>query len=628
MSSRLLFKNRSVVPRWVIFITDVMICSVSLFAAYQLRFNFNVPSSELINLGWGICILLIVRISTFVLFRINAGMIQYTSSEDAQRIFITVSLGSLAIGLLNFIAALFYGKYLLPFSILIIDYLITMFLLTAFRLGVKIIYMELEQSGKSKVNVIIYGAGDAGIMTKRTLENDPKKNYKVIAFVDHRSQLSKQKIEGVLIYDLKNDFENLLVEKEVEMCVMAVWEIPPSRKKQIVDSCLKHNVRVLHTPPMNKWLNGELSFSQIKEIKIEDLLEREAIELDREAIKQQVNGKRILITGAAGSIGSELVRQVLLFNPGQLVLVDQAESPLYEVELELKNDFPLKSFEIVIGDVRNEVRMRNVFNTFKPQLVFHAAAYKHVPMMEHNPAEAVMANIAGTKTVADLAVDFGVEKFVLVSTDKAVNPTNVMGASKRVAEIYVQSLGNKNETTRFVTTRFGNVLGSNGSVIPLFRKQIENGGPVTVTDPEVTRFFMTIPEACQLVLEAGAMGKGGEIFIFDMGEPVKIVDLAKKMIQLSGLEPDRDIKIQFSGLRPGEKLYEELLATSENTQPTHHPKIMIAKVRVYDFDLISTEVNKIVNLYLTQNNDSIVQLIKNMVPEYISNNSVFEKLDK
>jgi len=382
----------------------------------------------------------------------------------------------------------------------------------------------------------------------------------------------------------------------------------------------------LNVPPATKWINGELSFNQLRGVNIEDLLEREPIKLDNDIITAELSNKIILITGAAGSIGSELSRQCIKYNPGKIILLDQSESPLHDVELEFGDKFRKEQFEVVIGDVRNADRMRNVFRTFRPDIVFHAAAYKHVPMMENNPSESILNNILGTKNTADLSVEFGAKKFVFVSTDKAVNPTNVMGASKRIAEIYIQSLG-KQSSVKFITTRFGNVLGSNGSVIPRFKKQIEQGGPVTITDPNITRYFMTIPEACQLVLEAGSMGKGGEIFVFDMGKSVKIVDLARKMIKLSGLEEGRDIKIVFTGLRPGEKLYEELLADSENTMPTHHSQILIGKVREYEYTEVSKVITELIGLFDTQNNTRIVQCMKELVPEFKSNNSVFERLD-
>ncbi|RLD73281.1 MAG: polysaccharide biosynthesis protein, partial [Bacteroidetes bacterium] len=384
--------------------------------------------------------------------------------------------------------------------------------------------------------------------------------------------------------------------------------------------------RVLTLPEVNRWINGELSIKQIRKFKIEDLLERSPIKLDEEKIKKDTLNQIVLVTGAAGSIGSEIVKQLLRFKPKLIIIFDQAESPLYELELELNEKYHFNNFEIVIGNVTNEYRIKKVFDIFKPSVVYHAAAYKHVPMMEHNPAEAIRANVLGTKIVADLALKYSINKFVMVSTDKAVNPTNVMGESKRIAEIYTQSLNGKKQT-KFITTRFGNVLGSNGSVINRFRKQIEKGGPVTVTHPQITRFFMTIPEACQLVLEAGAMGKGGEVFVFDMGTSVKIADMAKKMIKLSGFELGKDIQINFTGLRPGEKLYEELLNDKENTQPTHHSQIMIGKVREYNFKQVNQKISDLISLITENDNFKIVRVMKEIVPEFKSQNSEYEIID-
>ena len=435
------------------------------------------------------------------------------------------------------------------------------------------------------------------------------------------------KIEGIPIYNTRKDLEGLLIANRVKHLIISIQNISAARKQEIVDACLKFGTKVLNVPPVKTWINGELSFKQIKKVKIEDLLGREAIQLDTEKIKNDLQGKTILLTGAAGSIGSELVRQLLPFKPGLIVMLDMAESPLHELEVDLQENNEIHlNWEVVIGDIRNMERMRNVFSTFKPQVVFHTAAYKHVPMMENNPSESILNNVMGTKVIADLAVEFKVQKFVMVSTDKAVNPTNIMGATKRIAEMYTQAL-NRVAQTRFITTRFGNVMGSNGSVLPRFNKQIELGLPLTVTHSDVTRFFMTISEACQLVLEAGAMGKGGEIFIFDMGKSVRIADIAKQMIQLSGLELGKDIQIVYTGLRPGEKLYEELLANEENTIPTHHPKIMIARVKENDPAQVAEDVKELIGLFSTQNNMSIVRKMKEMVPEFISNNSEFEKLD-
>lgn len=629
----MLFARRNILPRWVIFTIDLLLVLMCYYLAYLLRFNFSIPDYEYTFMHRGALTLLGIRILFALIFKTYAGMIAYTSTEDAQRLFITITLGTLTAGLFNFAAHEAGYAYLIPFSVLMIEYLAELVFSTGYRLAIKIIYLEITQASKEKHNVIIFGADINGSVTKRTLERDSKRNYNVVAFIDTRSELFKQKLEGVRVYDAKHDLERLLDEFEVKEVIIARWETPASVKRYIVDACLQRKVKVLHTPPGSQWLSGNLRPAQIREIRIEELLERDPIKLDLENIRKQVLGKTILVTGAAGSIGSEIVRQLAAFEPGLLILLDQAESPLYEVEQELKTNDKKLRFEIVIGDVCNKARMLNVFQTFNPDLVFHAAAYKHVPMMEVNPSEAVMTNVAGTRICADLAVQFQAEKFVLVSTDKAVNPTNVMGASKRIAEIYVQSLNKYLEAhssihTRFITTRFGNVLGSNGSVIPLFRKQIEKGGPVTVTHPEVTRYFMTIPEACQLVLEAGAMGQGGEIFIFDMGEPVRIADLAAKMIALSGLEAGKDIEIVYTGLRPGEKLYEELLNNGENTTPTHHQKIMIAKVREYDYKEVSRHIDTLITLFDSQDNVKMVSLMKALVPEYISNNSEFEQLDK
>jgi FlaA1/EpsC-like NDP-sugar epimerase len=501
----------------------------------------------------------------------------------------------------------------------------TTFLMISLRVMFKSLYMEISNPNKEKRSVIIFGAGQSGIITKRTLDRDAGTKYKVLGFIDDDEKKHNKKLEGVTIYSLSK-LKDLLENNDVSNLIISAQEISAARKQEIVDICLNHNTKVLNVPPVKNWINGELSFRQIRKVQIEELLERDAIQLDKENIKKQVNGKVILITGAAGSIGSEIVRQLIKFQPKKVILLDQAESPLYGLEMELQDRKSSVEYEIVMGDIRSRERMENVFRTFAPQIVFHAAAYKHVPMMENNPSESVFTNVFGSKVLADLSVQYKVEKFVMVSTDKAVNPTNVMGASKRIAEIYTQAL-NKRSETKFITTRFGNVLGSNGSVIPRFRQQIEAGGPVTITHPDITRFFMTIPEACQLVLEAGAMGKGGEIFIFDMGKSVKIIDLAKKMIKLSGLTIDKDISIVYTGMRPGEKLYEELLANEENTIPTHHKQIMIAKVKECDFDIVSNEINQLVDLFHKQDNKSIVRKMKELVPEFKSKNSVFEELD-
>jgi len=613
-------------PRWMIFFIDLGICFFSLVLAYLLRFNFSIPPIEIKAFPIVFSVILGVRALSFYSSKTFKGIVKYTGTKDAQRIFIVLSLGSLFFVLFNlFMYHIVNRTYPIPFSIVIIEYLATTFLMISLRIMFKALYFEIKNPSRGKSQVIIFGAGESGIITKRTLDRDAGSKYKVVAFIDDDLRKKNRKLEGVTIH-AADKLETFLQSGVIAQVILSLQQIQPSRKQEIVELCLKYNTRILNVPPVSHWINGELSFKQIKKVKIEELLERDPILLNEANIRKQLFGKVVLITGAAGSIGSEIARQVIRFKPKLLVLLDQAETPLYELELEVLDTLKPGDFEIVIGDVRVKERMENLFKTFKPQVIFHAAAYKHVPMMENNPSESILTNVLGTRIVADLANAYRADEFVLVSTDKAVNPTSIMGASKRIAEIYVQAL-NKVSATKFITTRFGNVLGSSGSVIRRFHQQIENGGPLTVTHKEITRFFMTIPEACQLVLEAGAMGKGGEIFIFDMGKPVKIVDLARKMIQLSGLTLDKDIAIVYTGLRPGEKLFEELLNNNENVTPTHHSQIMIARVREYDYAVISAEIAELVLLFDKQDNTVIVSKMKQIVPEYKSNNSVYEKLD-
>lgn len=615
-------------PRWSILIIDLIICAFSLTLAFFLRFNFkSIPQNELDNFPMVYTVVLSVRLLAFIISKTYKGVVRYTGAKDATRIFVVVLSSSFFLYIITlFTRQILLGYYLIPHSVVIIDALVTIFIMISSRLAIKAIYFENKNPEKQKTQVIIYGAGESGIITKRTLDRDAAVRYKVVGFIDDDEKKKGRSLEGVFVYPTSK-LEELIKDNAVESVIISIQNLAPDKKNKIIDECLQYGVKVLNVPPVAKWINGELSFNQIKSINIEELLERDPIKLDNALINEQLNHKTILITGAAGSIGAELARQCAKFNPTLLVLLDQSESPLHELELEFNENGVTCKHEVVIGDVRNMDRLRHVFNTFKPHIVFHAAAYKHVPMMENNPSESILTNILGTKTVADLAAEYHVEKFVMISTDKAVNPTNVMGASKRIAEIYTQSLG-KISKTKFITTRFGNVLGSNGSVIPRFKKQIEQGGPITITHPDITRFFMTIPEACQLVLEAGCMGKGGEIFVFDMGQSVKIVDLARKMIKLSGLKENTDIKIIYTGLRPGEKLFEELLASSENTLPTHHQQILVGKVREYEFSDVTQFINELILLFNTQDNTRIVSKMKDIVPEFVSNNSVFQTLDK
>jgi FlaA1/EpsC-like NDP-sugar epimerase len=621
------FLDNKNTPTWIIFLIDLGIVFVGLILAYLLRFNFKIPEGEIETFYFVFPLVLGIRAITFLLGKTNRGMIRYTSSADAQRIFIITIIGSAIFILLNIVKFYFVDEtFLVPFSIISIEFLSTIFLLVTFRLAVKQIYEEIKNSSKEVQKVVIYGAGEAGIITKRTLDRVTRVNNQVIAFLDDNVKKVGKKIEGVNIH-YPSFIDKILETKELDHLIIAFQGINPEKRRELIEKSIQFKVKVSNVPPPSDWINGELTYRQIQNVRIEDLLGRDSIKLDANVINQYITGKVIIVTGAAGSIGSELAKQIAQFNPKKLILLDQAESPLYDLDIDLKTRFGNSFTQLILADIRNEKRMESVFSNYRPQLVFHAAAYKHVPIMEDNPTEAIRTNVQGSKNLVELAGKFNVEKFIMISTDKAVNPTNIMGASKRIAEIYAQA-ANQKFKTQYITTRFGNVLGSNGSVIPLFRKQIADGGPVTVTHKDITRFFMTIPEACQLVLEAGNMGQGGEIFIFDMGEPVKILDMAKKMIALSGLELGKDIHIQVTGLRPGEKLFEELLATEENTITTHHPKIMIAKVRELTFEQVEENIEQLINLQRKQNHVLMVKKMKELVPEFISNNSVYEKLDR
>lgn len=618
---------RRITPRWVVFLIDAVMCFASILLAYYLRFNFHISEAERTIMPIAILIVILVRAISFLIGKTYSGMVRYTGMHDIIRIVVVIVCGSAVLMLADIIGLAVLGKYIIPLSIIIIDTFISASTLIFSRLLIKILYLEYNMQQKDVNNVLIYGMSNLAQTTKRAIERDRRSQYKVVGFVEHHQRVAGNKIDGLRIYHLK-DLKDIIEEKNVSLLIISERSLSVARKNFVLDICLAHNVDVRTIPEVTTWVNGELSVNQLRKFKIEDLLERPEIRIDQNDMNRNIGGKVIMVTGAAGSIGSEIVRQLTRFSPKSIILFDCAESPLYDIELEIREDYKFNNIEIVIGDVRDRQLVDQVFEKYKPEIVYHAAAYKHVPMMENHPAEAVITNVMGTKILADTAVKYGAWKFVMVSTDKAVNPTNVMGASKRIAEIYTQSLNNReNVSTQFITTRFGNVLGSNGSVIPRFRKQIENGGPITVTDPEITRFFMTIPEACQLVLIAGNMGTGGEIFIFDMGQPVKIAKLAEKMILLSGLKVGSDIEIKYTGLRPGEKLYEELLATKENTIPTENKQIMVAKVRVYDHDEVAKPIEHLIEVAPLRNDMEIVAEMKKIVPEFISNNSVFESLD-
>lgn len=611
-------------PRWVILFIDLIISLGSILSAYFLRFNFRFPKDVLLGFAVSIPLYLTVRLISFLISKTYAGIIRYTSTKDALRVFFTNLLGTIVLMLFNLVSYVIIGSFIIPYSVLIIDLAIIISTMIAFRIIIKAIYYETLTAQKFYKNVLIYGGDEYGLAVKRALERDPKENFKIIAFIDN---FSKGKIiDGIEIFSL-NELERLIEINNISIIILAKKQKYPKIESLIINTAIENNIKVLRVPSADQWINGEISFKQIKKLKIEDLLEREPIKLDTKNIRNKIQGKNVIVTGAAGSIGSEIVRQIIKFQPKLLIMIDQAESQLYDLELEIIEKLKFTNFKPIIADITDEIRMNKIFESFSPDIIFHAAAYKHVPMMEKHPYEAIKTNVGGTKILADLSVKHKVGSFIMISTDKAVNPTNIMGASKRIAEIYIQALNSLNVTS-FITTRFGNVLGSNGSVIPRFYKQIEEGGPVTVTHPEITRYFMTIPEACQLVLEAGTFGRGGEIFIFDMGKSVKIIDLAKKMIKLSGLKLGIDIQIKITGLRPGEKLYEELLHDKENTIPTYNKKIMIAKVKQYELEFVKKAIDELLQINREHDDFKIVKKMKSIVPEFKSKNSKYESLDQ
>jgi len=623
-----MFSKIEIVPRWIIFAIDICLSALALLLAEVISKNFLVTDIDFHALYRAALTVIIVNVVVFYFLKTYAGIVRYTSAQDSVKILGAVLLSAFLTFVINAFVVTFKGLPIISFTTLVNFTLFSFLILTAYRMSAKAIFLYFKTAKLDKRRIIIYGAGEAGLVTKRTFDHDPTTNKKIIAFVDDDDRKVGKTVNGIIIKPA-TALEDIINKKQVDEIIFASYSIPATRKNQIVDLCLQQRVRVLNIPSPDVWTKPNLSPKLIHKINIEDLLDRKPIRMDMQGIGNELKGKRVLVSGAAGSIGSEIVRQLMKFDTALIIMLDQSETALHNLSLEMEDHKSGQSVHAFIGDVKDAGRMEFLFGQFKPQYVYHAAAYKHVPLMEDNPAESVKTNVLGTKTMADLAVKYKVEKFVMISTDKAVNPTNIMGACKRIAEIYVQSLNNTSiaTSTRFITTRFGNVLGSNGSVIPRFKQQIERGGPITVTHPEITRYFMTIPEACQLVLEAGFMGQGGEIFIFDMGKSVKIVDLAKRMIQLAGMEPNRDIHISYSGLRPGEKLYEELLNDKENTLPTHHDKIMIGKVREYVFTEVETQILSLISDAIINNNRNVVLQMKRIVPEFKSKNSKFEELD-
>lgn len=620
-----LLKNKT--PSWIVLIIDLYIVVNTFILAYLIRFNFsfNFDGGQLLT---QIPFVLLAAFIGFVVIGSYKGIVRHTGLRDSVNITLaSILMVTILVGMeasIRFFQLI--PEFSFPLSILAIHFLLNILVLISSRYLFKTLYNLFLSDFRIDSKVLIYGAGDAGRLTYTVLTNDKEIKVQVVGFIDDDKRLTHKMINGIKVYSPDEIDTDFIKGKNIDEIIISIQQIKPTRLLEIVDQLSKLTVHVKIVPPVKSWIDGNLKVNQIKQIKIEDLLGRDPIKINNTVLQREFHQEVVMITGAAGSIGSEISRQIAQFKYAQLILIDQAESDLYELQQFLKQ----RNFEhiiSVVADIRNKKRMEKLYKQYRPTLVFHAAAYKHVPLMESNVYEAVCVNVAGTQIVADLAVKYQVKKFVFISTDKAVNPTNVMGATKRIAEMYISTLNNNNEKTKFITTRFGNVLGSNGSVIPLFQSQITNGGPLTLTHPEITRYFMTIPEACELVLEAGAMGNGGELYVFDMGESVKIVDLAKNMIRLSGLRYPEDIDIKITGLRPGEKIYEELLGDGENTIPTYHEKIMIAKTKPIDFELVQQQINDLCKANLELNCEDTVIRMKEIVREYKSNNSEFEVLD-
>ena len=633
--ARLFFgkRNSNSLSRGYVLLFDILLVIMAMIVVPIMRYYPDFDKLSISDFFRRMIPVLLYFIIGFLVMGSYKGLIRYTGFRDIERISATTMWVFFALCIskifINNIPALgFLDNYFPKYTTTLIICVVALVFMVLGRLVIRRIYNEYLRPQPNKINVVIYGAGDAGPITQNALYQDTSTQYNVVSFVDDSHTKIGKSINGVLIRKPEAVLNKDFIKKySVDMIILAMPSLTIDKRNEIVNKLIDLGVSVKSVPHVDSWINGtQLNFNQIQDIKIEDLLEREPIVLGKENVKHELEGKVVMVTGAAGSIGSEICRQVLQHNPKCLVMFDQAESPMYDLQFELNNEEPYKHIavpkEFVVGNVKDINKMTEVFEKYQPQIIYHAAAYKHVPLMESFPYEAVFVNVFGTKLIADLAIKYGVEKFVMISTDKAVNPTNVMGATKRIAEIYTQS---RKSDTKFVTTRFGNVLGSNGSVIPLFKKQLAHGGPLTVTDRNIIRYFMTIPEACSLVLEAGAIGDDDDIFVFDMGKPVKIYDLASKMIKLSQMP---DVQIEITGLRPGEKLYEELLATKENTIPTEHPKIMRAKVREYTEEEVNAEIAKLLEILPTCNDFEIVKQMKVIVPEFKSNNSVYQILDK
>lgn len=613
-----LFSKYSI-PRWMVFAIDNIAVFVVFLFAYLLRFNFDFNAFDHnIAVIQGISVTLVYSVYA-IIFRSYSGLLRHTTLTDVSLVFVVTTLSTLSVLFITLSNRIYEWDRILmvPLSIVLIHYVSVTVVLFFERVFVKIVFRFATKTLSKTRNIIIYGAGELGFVVKRVVMSDPKDGFIVEGFIDKDKNLQGKKINGINVYAESALTPGFLKKKNIESLILADEEMTIEEKSRIIRAGIHLGLEVLETPEVDKWLNGQMNTRQFQRVKLEDLLGRDPIKLNMNKIKEGLNNKTILITGAAGSIGSEIVRQLARFNSKRVILIDQAETPLFYIENEFRQKFVDLPFQIIVADVTSKEKMEIIFREFHPEIVFHAAAYKHVSLMEENPHEALRVNVGGTKVITELALKYNTEKLVMISTDKSVNPTSVMGASKRICEKLVQSRsqdpGNK---TQFIITRFGNVLGSNGSVIPLFSKQIQNGGPVTVTHPEVYRYFMTIPEACQLVLEAGFMGNGGEIFVFDMGDPVKIADLATNMIRLSGLIPGKDIQIIYTGLRPGEKMYEELLTDKETTLPTHHPKIKKASVEEPDGKAVITIIESLLKELYRLSKEEVIEVMGDLVPEY------------
>ena len=624
---RQIFSSK-ILPSWTILLFDTIIVAVSVLFAYLIRY----PLAEVVRSGsfpWlAVFIVTVVNVVFFRLFRTYSNILRLSSFVDVMHVFVALTLAFFCSVAISLLWPPIFGKQLVSFSVLFIAYLVSFAILASSRMMIKMMYDYFKQNKQSMMNTYIYGT-TTGIDIAKALRTEADNRFRIVGFVSDDPNVVGKVMMGVNVYPNDGELPEHFLRDRVAAMIVSPAKAKILKDSDLPDRVLKEGVKIFLAPEVSDDWDPSQRKQVVKEVQIEDLLGRDPIKINMQEIAAHLEGKRVLITGAAGSIGSEIMRQVARFNPYQLILIDSAETPLHDIRLELKNKWSEIEAPTIVANVTNKPRMESIFAEYQPEYVFHAAAYKHVPMMEDNVSEAIQNNVQGTRVLADLAVKYGVRRFVMVSTDKAVNPSNVMGCSKRICEIYVQALARKiqkdgSAPTQFITTRFGNVLGSNGSVIPLFRKQIAEGGPVTVTHPEIIRYFMTIPEACQLVLEAGSMGKSGEIYIFDMGKPVKIADLAKKMIQLSGRT---DVKIEFTGLRHGEKLYEELLATRENTKPTSHDKIMIASVREYDFEDVCEDIDALVNSSYQFDSMLTVAKMKDLVPEFKSLNSKYSVLD-